>query len=96
LVLDRDAQADARSNVQLLGRGAKVVARGAVRYASQILDRGAQAIARGAARCLSQLLDRLSRRACNVFVFQTAAVKCRWRTPHSGRDSERGGSEGGA
>jgi hypothetical protein len=43
---------------QVLNRGARAVARGAVPSASQVLDRGAEAIAPGAARCASQILDR--------------------------------------
>jgi hypothetical protein len=43
---------------QILGRGAKAVARGAVRCALQVLDRGAEAVTRGSARCASHVLDR--------------------------------------
>jgi hypothetical protein len=54
---DRDAQADARDAIQVLGRGAKAVAPGAARSAPQMLDRGSKAVARGAARCALRVLD---------------------------------------
>jgi surface antigen len=42
---------------QVFDRGAEVIARGAVPFASQGLDRGAKAAARGAARCAPQVFD---------------------------------------
>jgi hypothetical protein len=53
-VIDRCAQANARSTAQVLGRGTGAVARGAARSFSQVLDRGAQVAARGAATLSQQ------------------------------------------
>ena len=59
-VLDRRSQAVSPGNYlpQVIDRGAKAAARGAVPCASQTLDRSAEAAARGATRFASHVLDR--------------------------------------
>jgi hypothetical protein len=53
-ILNRGAQADARSAMQVLDLGGQAAARGSC--LSQVLHRGAEAVARGAFSCASQVL----------------------------------------